>query len=179
MAIVTALYGHNSFETAYVVNDYPWGFKLKCKMHFWLESHPKKGYRFVSQSIDPRNGRLCAPKKSTYAKFGANLYLDENGHCQWASVNEYSDYNHVYEFVKNFPDTDCKTDLTVWCVMKYAFEKKCLLNNAQPYTGTMSEDRRVRCENEVKVWRKCINLLNGRDEDYTEAPIGAFGAFGG
>jgi hypothetical protein len=35
------LKGHISQETAYLVDDYPYGFRLRCKIRYWLEYQPK------------------------------------------------------------------------------------------------------------------------------------------
>jgi hypothetical protein len=59
------LYNHTSFETAYIVQDWPWGYKLRTEKRFWIESN-KNGDRTISQTLDPRSGKWCAPKKSTY-----------------------------------------------------------------------------------------------------------------
>lgn len=32
------LSGHTSPETAYVVDDYPYGFRLRCKIRYWIET---------------------------------------------------------------------------------------------------------------------------------------------
>lgn len=87
----TILKGHVSPQTAYVVEDYPYGFRLRCKMRYWLEHKPKQGFRLVSQSTNPkRPGEFWnKPKASTYAKFGACMYLDDNGHVKWAALTEY------------------------------------------------------------------------------------------
>lgn len=58
----THLPGHTSEETAYFVESYPYG-SLRCKIKFWLEHTPKKGFRFVSRTQNPKNGVWNAPKK--------------------------------------------------------------------------------------------------------------------
>jgi hypothetical protein len=60
------LYNHTSFETAYVVQDWPWGYKLRTEKRFWIESN-KNGDRQISQTLDPGSGKWCAPKKSMYS----------------------------------------------------------------------------------------------------------------
>ena len=45
--------------------DYPYG-RLRCTRFQWVEFSPGKGFRSVTQTINPKNGRLNAPKKSTY-----------------------------------------------------------------------------------------------------------------
>lgn len=82
------LTGHTSFETAYKIENYPWGYKLRTTMYVWIESKKNKGDREVRQTIDPRTGRLCAPKASTYAPF-MYLYLDEQNHVQHGQINAY------------------------------------------------------------------------------------------
>jgi len=48
------LKGHISPETAFIVDDYPYGFRLRCKIRYWLEYNPKHGFRFVSQTTNPK-----------------------------------------------------------------------------------------------------------------------------
>lgn len=102
----TPLYGHTDMNSAYPVDDYPYGRVLRCKIRYWMESDPKKGYRFVSQTQDPRNGRWNAPKKSTYILLGGCMYLDAKGHVQWTGISQYSDGAEVLNFVKEFPKAD-------------------------------------------------------------------------
>ncbi|GAA4852527.1 hypothetical protein [Saccharopolyspora rosea] len=88
---VTVLNGHTSPETAYVVDDYPYGRRLRCKIRYWIETGEKgsaKGkQRFVSQTTNPKvPGEVWnKPKASTYALM-AVMYLDHNDHVQWWGV---------------------------------------------------------------------------------------------
>lgn len=66
-------------------SNYPYGF-LRTTAIFSLEFNPKKGQRLVFQTVNPKNGRLNAPKKATYDGHGFSyLEQDENGiiksHC--------------------------------------------------------------------------------------------------
>lgn len=87
------LASHESPETAFIVADYPYGFRLRCQIRYWLEFNPKKGTRFCSQTTNPKRGGIHwnAPKKSTYCYIGAVMYFDEVGHVQWSGLSEYSD----------------------------------------------------------------------------------------
>src|SRR5208282_6778802 len=87
------LRGHTSPETAYVVEDYPYGFRLRCKIRYWLENKAGHGSRLVSQTTNPKvAGEVWnKPKASTYASGLCFMYLDEQGHLQWTSLNCYSD----------------------------------------------------------------------------------------
>lgn len=51
---IQILRGHTSPETAYVVNDYPYGFTLRCKIRYWLEYRKGHGTRFCSQTTNPK-----------------------------------------------------------------------------------------------------------------------------
>ena len=66
----TVLNGHTSAETAYVVNDYPYGFQLRCKIRYWIETRKGHGMRFVSQTTNPRWAveGWNKPKASTYSR---------------------------------------------------------------------------------------------------------------
>ncbi len=82
------LFGHNSQETAYEVKDYPYGFRLRTSIFYWIET-TSKGDRFCSYTINPKNGRANAPKKSTYSTF-MYMYLDEaNGHVKHKVISAY------------------------------------------------------------------------------------------
>jgi hypothetical protein len=60
------IYGATNPETAIVVNNYPWGFKLKTSQRYWIET-TKHGDRFVTQTLNPKTFAWCNPKKSTYS----------------------------------------------------------------------------------------------------------------
>src|SRR5271166_5634405 len=86
------LSGHTSPETAYTVEDYPYGFRLRCQKRWWLEANPRHGVRLVSQTSNPKRSGLVwnKPKAGTYARFAACMYLDDAGHVQWSGMTEYS-----------------------------------------------------------------------------------------
>lgn len=84
------LTGHTSYETAYKIENYPWGFRLRTTQFVWIETVKKKGDRVVRQTIDPRTGKLCAAKCSTFSPIKW-LYIDEKGHVQSSGVNIYTD----------------------------------------------------------------------------------------
>ena len=103
---VKLLPGHTSEETTYVVEDYPYGFRLRCKIRYWLEYNKKYGFRFCSQTTNPKVEGMHwnAPKKSTYVLFGACMFLDENEHVQWAGLTEYSDAEKTRKFLDKYRD---------------------------------------------------------------------------
>jgi hypothetical protein len=92
------IFNHTSFETAYRVENYPYG-RLRTSMFYWIETTPKKGDRFCSRTIDPKNGRLNAPKKSTYSNIMV-MYLDEKGHVHSTGVGIYTDRAKLDAFIE-------------------------------------------------------------------------------
>jgi len=102
---LTPLYGHDNIDSAYVVEDYPYG-RLRTQKRFWLEHKPKKGWRFMGQTLNPKTQRWNKPKASTYTDFAGAMYLDVHGHVQWTGLGRYSSAEEVSEFVQNFPKSD-------------------------------------------------------------------------
>lgn len=88
--MVQILKGHRSPETAYHVLDYPYGFRLRCQIRYWLEHDKRHGVRLVSQTSNPKRGNAWnKPKASTYARFAGCMFLDDAGHVQWTGAGEY------------------------------------------------------------------------------------------
>jgi hypothetical protein len=81
---------HLTADSAYVVEDYPYGYRLRCRIRYWLDVHPKHGARFMSQTTNPKKGNVWnKPKASTYSRFAAAMFLDDAGHCHHAGAHEY------------------------------------------------------------------------------------------
>lgn len=102
MASLEVLRGHVSPETAYVVDDYPYGFRLRCKIRYWVESNGKKGSRVASQTTNPKvPGREVwnRPKYSTYSDL-VFLYLDDAGHVRHATVHALSEGPRGFSAIK-------------------------------------------------------------------------------
>jgi hypothetical protein len=163
LQVVRVLEGHTSPETAFLVNDYPYG-GLRCRIRFWLEHNPgkSKGYRFCSQTENPKNGRWNNPKRSTYQSVAAAMYLDEKEHVQWAALNEYSDASKVMEFVQNFP-ASCDSSLKAWCLMKASFSKGRAEGRVQfSINGKTQEDSDAEKEKnlqEYEQWMECTRRI--------------------
>lgn len=66
----------------HTVNDWPWGRKERCRMHFWIESEARRGERFVRQSS--KGGEVFKPKKSTFTTQATLIRIDNKvGHVEW------------------------------------------------------------------------------------------------
>lgn len=79
------LFGHTNEETAYLVDDYPYGFRLRTQIRYWIET-TKHGDRFCSQTLNPKTGRWNKPKKSTYSAVGV-MFLNEDNHVKWTGFS--------------------------------------------------------------------------------------------
>lgn len=105
--IVTPLYGHVSPETAYLVADYPYGRRVRCRIRYWIEQSARHGYRFVSQTEHPTSLRWNAPKRGQYVRFAMAMYLNEDGHVKHWGVGEYIEKSEaVLSFIRDFPQAD-------------------------------------------------------------------------
>lgn len=67
-------------KTSDVVNveNYPYGFKLRTTLFDSMDFNKSKGYRHVTQTIDPRSNKLNKPKKSTYYALLVRYYNQDN-----------------------------------------------------------------------------------------------------
>lgn len=126
---MTILKGHISPETAFRVEDYPYGFRLRCQIRYWLDCHPRKGARLVSQTSNPKKPLLVwnKPKASTYQRFAGCMYLDDNGHVQWTGVNEYDTLQECIDWFNRYgegvPDV-LKPVLGAWINAKEQFNRQ-------------------------------------------------------
>jgi hypothetical protein len=120
------LSGHTSPETAYLVDDYPYGFTLRCKIRYWLEHHPKRGFRFVSQTTNPKRGHIWnKPKASTYCRFGGCMYLNEEGHVTWSGLTEYCNGAEAQAWLNTFGEGVPEAGqalLRKWVAAKLAYD---------------------------------------------------------
>lgn len=100
----TLLNNHNSEENAYVIEDYPYGRTLRCKMRVWIET-TKKGQRVVRQTTNPKKDfeYWNKPKKSTYSDFFV-MYIDqETGYVETESYSlGYNDYSDFKAFLAEY-----------------------------------------------------------------------------
>jgi hypothetical protein len=82
---------HTSFETAFLIEDYPFGFRLRCQKKVWVEYRKGKGYRLMEQTSNPKASGLVwnKAKAGTYSGIAMALYLDENGHVKMDEINSW------------------------------------------------------------------------------------------
>jgi len=156
------LYGYTSEKDSYLVEDYPYGFKLRCNIRYWIEFTPQKGYRYCSQTQDPRNGRWNKPKKETYVLLGACLYLDSQDHVNSAGLTQYSDGSKILDFVKAFPGADF-TMLRIYVKPKIKhLQRQVEGDSGFSVNGQkvhLSEEDIGRAREELKIWEEVEKKL--------------------
>lgn len=96
---MTVLTGHTSADTAFLVNDYPYGFRLRCQIRYWIET-TKHGQRVVSQTTNPKKTGLVwnKPKASTYSNLRVLFIEAETGHVKNDALSFYSDAAKIAAF---------------------------------------------------------------------------------
>ena len=124
------LTGHISEETAFVVEDYPYGFTLRCKIRYWVESNPKHGFRSCSQTTNPKKSyeHWNKPKKSTYSKIAEGMYLNEENHVKFCGLSHYSGLQDSIEFKEKFGaclNQDALDSLNRWIFLKTQYNEAC------------------------------------------------------
>jgi hypothetical protein len=89
------IYNAVDFDTAIEVDNYPWGFRLKTKVRYWIESN-NKGDRFVKQTLNPKTNEWCKPKKSTYSNVMVMTRKQENDKT-FISYEQISNFSNIKE----------------------------------------------------------------------------------
>lgn len=117
------LTGHTTEATAFVVEDYPYGFRLRCKIRYWLEYKPKHGFRLCSQTTNPKRPTEVwnKPKASVYSML-AVMGLDEENHVTWTGCNMY-EFDKLEAFEAAYGDTFDANQKAVCKAARAAFER--------------------------------------------------------
>lgn len=84
----TPLTPQPTMSAPHVVENYPYGFRLRTQIRYWVET-TKHGQRLVSQTLNPKSGAWNKPKASTYSDV-VLAALDEEGHVANVGVSTYS-----------------------------------------------------------------------------------------
>ncbi|MDD2246351.1 MAG: hypothetical protein PHC39_04635 [Proteiniphilum sp.] len=101
MVIVKQLTGNDSEESAYVVDDYPYGFRLRTTIRYWVETAKNKDQRFCSQTKNPKTGQWNKPKKGTYSSVIV-MGLDENNHVTHTGYHMGTYEDEVDQFIAKY-----------------------------------------------------------------------------
>lgn len=114
-------------ENAYTIDDYPYGFTLRCKMRYWVEFRKGKGFRLVTQTSNPKRigEHWNTPKKGTYHRVTLGMYLNEIGHVICPGMSECSNYSEAVAFKEKFYpclSDVAKQSLDEWIEIKRVYE---------------------------------------------------------
>tara|TARA_R100001163_G_scaffold9381_1_gene9003 strand:- start:1832 stop:2356 length:525 start_codon:yes stop_codon:yes gene_type:complete len=122
-------YNAKDFDSAVEVDNYPWGFRLKTKRRYWVET-TKRGDRSVYATLNPKTDKWCKPKKSTYESVLVVVKDTETGRVRTegigkyagddaiASVMEWMDWEKLNDFQKA---TICKVNAANEVMSKVTF----------------------------------------------------------
>lgn len=80
------LSGHTTPESAFVVDDYPYGFRLRTQIRYWIETKKGHGQRFCSQTLNPKTGKWNKPKASTYHVIAVMTLDESNGYVHYETL---------------------------------------------------------------------------------------------
>lgn len=124
------LAGATSAETAVVIPDYPYGFRLRCQMRVWVEFRKGKGFRYVTQTSNPKVPGLVwnKPKAGTYWRVSLAIAQKEAGHLVPAGLSEYASLPEYVDFLANHGPAlspDARASLTYFQDCKAAHERAC------------------------------------------------------
>jgi len=161
------IYSAKNFESAVIVNNYPWGFKLKTKRAYWVETN-SKGDRFCYQTLNPKTNKWCAVKTSTYSACLVLTQDTDNYYVSYFGVDKYGDTaKDVGEFVDKIDyeqlDTQQKKKL---CRVK-AFDT-AMKNVKIEFVSTNSWSDEERAAHEKKQ-----DEMNGKLAGYANKLYGA------
>jgi len=166
MTIKTGLYGHTSFETAYTIDDYPYGRTERCRRRVWIEHKKNKGYRFVAQTEHPRKKIWNKPHASTYVDVAACLYLDENDHVEWSGVGFHTTAEKALEFARAFGNKCEGAEALLKWANDNALRAKGFAEGKLYFTinGVRQERSEFQREEDLKeaaIWLEVVELMKG------------------
>ncbi len=120
--LVETLTGHTTQDTAYLVDDYPYGYRLRCKIRYWLEYKASQGFRLMSQTTNPKKaGEVWnKPKASVYHHL-AVMGLNEENHVTWTGIQSYN-MDEIEEFESIYGATFDENQKRVCLAIKLAKE---------------------------------------------------------
>lgn len=147
-------------------NDfYPYG-REKCTAFYSVEYVKNKGCRTIFQTINPKNGRLNNPKKSTYTSVILPCEIVSNGHFDsvgYLDFNGSQSINEGLQFMNDFfelftPEQIEDTALTILAMSKIDFKASVI------YAGSEVETLKPLYEPLIKnlceIAREKTNLFN-------------------
>lgn len=137
-------------ETAVVIQDYPYGYTLRCKMRVWVEFKKGKGFRYCTQTTNPKAAGETwnKPKAGTYSRVSMAIAQDDNGHLNPVALSEYSDLPEYEKFTADHGanlSEPAAASLTFYHDVKRAYKAACAERGiVNIYDATPDQQRAVK-----------------------------------
>jgi len=152
------------------IKDYPFG-RHRTTGTAFLEFNPKKGFRFVRQLRDPKTGRLCAPKKSTYYEIALPI-INENGHFNFTNFDLNRKIEELPGVYKNI--ADCwhlwNREEQKYILMYALMMVKVKIQAEHVYSG-LNETNGVQLNELLPVFEPAIQTLKNGLKDLSSNPL--------
>ena len=158
------LTGHNSPESAYTVPDYPYGFRARTTIRYWVET-TKHGQRAVSQTLNPKTNRWNKPKAGTYSDIIV-MGFDENNHVTFDGVSMGCGESEILRFAESFKLDEYQTKKSV-LIQGFARGQKYITYTVKTVTD---DSPRQTLEEQREITKKAA--LAGLSEVLKEKDIG-------
>ena len=149
------------------VKDYPYGYNLRTTLYDTMEFNPKKGYRHITQTVNPKTFRLNNPKKSTYDDVIVRYY-DENNHIKTRGFTFYRDgikgLNKLLVFLSENKDLFTEEELNYF-LLNFIAGSKVSVKSMVLYCGSKLDDLKPYFTEQVVALNK--GLKNPLEVDFS------------
>ena len=147
-------------ENALIVENYPYGFRLKTKIKYWIETNKNKGDRFVSQTLNPKTNLWNKPKYSVYNAVMVMFKDLENSHIHYFGLWATTDKAEIKTFLNNIKDFELndlqKEQLRILKAYSKAYEN---VTFEIKEVTKQTEEERLKEEEKQKQVKKDINKI--------------------
>lgn len=141
------------------VENYPYGYNLRTTLYDTMEFNPKKGYRNVTQTVNPKTLRLNNPKKSTYDDVMVRYY-DENNHIKVQCFSFFRDgvkgLNRFLVFLTENREIFTEEEIKHFCLMINA-GTKVVMKSMVLYCNAKLDDLKPYFTEQIVALNKGIN----------------------
>lgn len=123
------------------VKNYPYGFTLRTTLFDSIEFNPKKGYRHITYTINPKTGKANKPKASTYSDFLLRFYVAEGenkGHIKLHHIDFNQSFEGFEQLAKNISDVweFISTEEKEYMIIKFKTQIRVSAHGSIVYSGT-------------------------------------------
>lgn len=94
---------HTSFDTAYVIESYPYG-RLRTQMKIWIETRANMGQRVVTCTLNPKNQKWNKPHAGIYHLACVLFVNNDNGHVENDGIGQYNLLERSESFLEVYGD---------------------------------------------------------------------------